>query len=284
MAREPPFHASIGDIWLDVSVRESHQASAEVSEHPVEVGSPIADHVRPLPRTIEIEGMVTNHPIEKPLTHANDAELSSEPLQLIYAANPLPRIAPDSMEIEGEPAVPLVGPVPGVGQATALLGALHIDITSKRRFAAGRYTVDEKARRTVSANVVRFTEEFDRVTEVHLALLEIIDESHLVEVVTGLHIYQNVALTNLIVERSAKTGRDQLSFTATGRVLRMVASEVVTLPKAKATKSRGKQATTPVDPNTVPAPGSTKSKDAFGYGHKEEWIAEFKNFLAGMFR
>lgn len=41
----------------------SHDATAEVAEHPVEKGSNIADHVRPLPRMLTIEWYITNTPI-----------------------------------------------------------------------------------------------------------------------------------------------------------------------------------------------------------------------------
>lgn len=263
--RRPPKHAEIGDIWIDVSVRESHSAQAEVSEHPVEEGAAIADHVRPTPRTIEIEGLVTNHPIEVPQSHAGGARASKAPRSIEVAMNPLPRIAPDTRQIEGEPSVGVVGFVPGVDQAVALLGALKLDVRTKQRFAMQQYTTDPTARTSYRIEALNFSEPFNRVEEVHAALLRIVDESQLVTVVTALITYKNVALTDLQVERSSEVGRNALKFTATGRVLRLVSTEVVALNLPKMSKSRGKQATTVVPGGLVPIPKPPENNDAFDW-------------------
>jgi hypothetical protein len=55
--------ATIGVVQFDVSVSEKHSASVEVTGHPVEEGSEISDHIRALPETVEINGVVTNTPI-----------------------------------------------------------------------------------------------------------------------------------------------------------------------------------------------------------------------------
>ncbi len=52
--------SSIGSIQLDASVRETHTSSAQVTEHPVEDGSNISDHVIQRPDSITIEGVVSN--------------------------------------------------------------------------------------------------------------------------------------------------------------------------------------------------------------------------------
>lgn len=54
----------VGDsVYLDASVHEQHVTTAEVTTHAVETGSAIADFIRPLPRKLTIEGMITNTPI-----------------------------------------------------------------------------------------------------------------------------------------------------------------------------------------------------------------------------
>jgi len=214
-------HVEIGDIWIDVSVREGHALTAEVTEHPVETGADVADHIRPMPATIDIDGVVTNHPIELPKSHAGTS-----------------RINPSPIEIEGEPSLGAIGLVPGAHQAAALLGALKLDVRSKRVF---------------SASVLHFTEPFDRVSAVHAALVSIFERRALVTVVTGLMTYQNVALTGLHIERTSEAGQGRLNFSASGRVLRIVSSQTAKLPdpvdaRAKPRKSRGKQPTQPVSP------------------------------------
>ena len=174
-------HVEIGDIWIDVSVREGHALTAEVTEHPVESGAAVADHIRRMPDTIDIDGIVTNHPIEVPQSHIGTSRQNPSPI-----------------EIEGEPTLGTLGLVPGAHQAAALLGALKLDVRTKRVF---------------SASVLHFTEPFDRVTAVHAALVSIFERRALVTVVTGLMTYENVALTALHIERTAEAGQGRLNFT-----------------------------------------------------------------------
>lgn len=58
-----PQLAQIGVVTLDASIEETHTVASEVTEHPVEEGVSISDHIRRLPETLEINGVVTNHPI-----------------------------------------------------------------------------------------------------------------------------------------------------------------------------------------------------------------------------
>ncbi len=50
---------------------------AEVTEHPVETGPAVADHIRPQNGTIVLEGVITNAPIVLPATQMNGAALAS---------------------------------------------------------------------------------------------------------------------------------------------------------------------------------------------------------------
>lgn len=60
--------ASIGVVELDASVRELHQESAQVTRHPVEADagsqSSVSDNVHVEPVSIQIEGVITNHPTD----------------------------------------------------------------------------------------------------------------------------------------------------------------------------------------------------------------------------
>lgn len=56
---------------LDAAVNENHQTSAQVTEHQVEQGVNITDHIRPMPKRISIEGIITNTPIVVPTTYMN---------------------------------------------------------------------------------------------------------------------------------------------------------------------------------------------------------------------
>lgn len=58
-----PTRAQIGVVVLDASIEETHTLASEVTEHPVEEGASISDHIRRLPKSIEISGLITNHPL-----------------------------------------------------------------------------------------------------------------------------------------------------------------------------------------------------------------------------
>ncbi len=58
-----PTLAQIGVLTLDASLEETHTSASEVTEHPVEEGTNISDHIRRLPETLVINGVVTNHPL-----------------------------------------------------------------------------------------------------------------------------------------------------------------------------------------------------------------------------
>lgn len=53
----------IGDLALDCTVTETHTATSTVTEHPVESGANITDHIRPDPVQLSITGIVSDTPI-----------------------------------------------------------------------------------------------------------------------------------------------------------------------------------------------------------------------------
>jgi hypothetical protein len=53
----------IGDMLVDAAIREEHSFEADVSEHPVEKGANITDHVRARPPMLVIEGIVSDTPL-----------------------------------------------------------------------------------------------------------------------------------------------------------------------------------------------------------------------------
>jgi len=53
-----------GFVELDCSLSENHVFSAEVTEHPVEIGGDISDNVKQNPDEVTITGIVTNYPAQ----------------------------------------------------------------------------------------------------------------------------------------------------------------------------------------------------------------------------
>ena len=54
--------AAIGEIILDVAISETHTLQAKATEHPVESGCSIIDHIQILPDSIQMEGIISNTP------------------------------------------------------------------------------------------------------------------------------------------------------------------------------------------------------------------------------
>lgn len=59
----PGRRVSIGAITLDATVQEAHAYSATVTDHPIEDGGFVTDHVYFNPRTVSVEGEITNSPV-----------------------------------------------------------------------------------------------------------------------------------------------------------------------------------------------------------------------------
>lgn len=72
----------IDTIAIDAVTREVHRLAGEVTEHPVEDGSNLADHYRPAPRAIELEGVITDTPLVVPGSHNNGAKLAQKTFEI----------------------------------------------------------------------------------------------------------------------------------------------------------------------------------------------------------
>lgn len=168
-------------LTLDASIRESHTATSTVTDHPVERGSNVADHIRPDPDTLTMEAMISNTPHFLPADHMGGVILADKEVRgaQVSAADSVGR-APF-----GGGAVGLVAsalPLP-----TALLGQIGTSVYQ-------------------TATVQGFTGDFDRVTECYKELLKIRADGRLVRILTTLRAYSNMAMTSLEVTREAKVG------------------------------------------------------------------------------
>lgn len=62
-----------GYLEFDVSISELHQITAQATQHPLEDGAVITDHVRPDPIILTVEAFVSDTPIHIPETHTDGA-------------------------------------------------------------------------------------------------------------------------------------------------------------------------------------------------------------------
>lgn len=174
-------------LTLDASVHEMHTGTSTVTDHPVERGSNVADHIRPDPDEVTIEGVISNTPHFLPVDHIGAITLEDKQIKgaEITASQTVGNNA------LGRAGVGLVAsnlPIP-----TGLLGHIGTGVFQ-------------------TALVTGFSGEFDRVTECYKELLRIRSQGQLVRILTTLRSYDNMALTSLQVTREASSGNSlQLS-------------------------------------------------------------------------
>ena len=248
-------HVEIASIWIDVSIREQHDLQAEATRHPVEEGADVTDHVRENPDTVQIEGVVTNQPIELPGSHVDGATADESGFQLTRDA--ARATGTTDIRIEGEPTLGLLGLVPGVDQAATLLRTFGPDARSKKQLTAVVPKLITNAQ-PFQANALRFSKEFDRVRAVREALWAAFKARKPVQLITGLIVYDAVVLTDLSVMRDASSA-GTLHFGATAQIIRIVksATGIVGAPdpvnaRGKPGLNKGNQNTAPVAPAEIP--------------------------------
>jgi hypothetical protein len=259
-----PTHVQIASIWIDVSIREQHNSSAEVTRHPVEEGADVSDHVRLQADQLQIEGLVSNQPIELPGSHAQGvtADESGSLLQL----DGMLAKGTTSTTIEGEPTPGLLGLVPGVDQALALLRVVGLDPRSKRQLEMVLPQM-VPSRRTMQSVALRFSREFDRVSAVHAALRAAFVARQPVQVITSLRVYEAMVMTDLTINRDASTA-GALRFGTTVEEIRIVKSITGLVGAPDPVNVRAKPSLDSGNQNTVQEPLPDSARDRVSAIHQ----------------
>lgn len=206
--------APASTIEFDATLSESHPATATVTEHPVEVGSNVTDHVRPDIDRVQFEVMVTNAPIRAPGSNLDGAQGLVQGLDLQVPTT-------TSLPIE----------IPGVGAALRGAGALN-------------------GTTVVRAQTLQFTSEFDRVGSVYHAVKRLQETSALLTIITSLRRYENFVIASVIPTRTTGEG-DCIRFQFEARQIRFVTTQTVVAPAtapAATKKNLGKKTTTAAPP------------------------------------
>jgi hypothetical protein len=59
----PDPKTKLGELMVDAFINEKHMFSSEITEHPIESGSVIGDHIYHLPFSLSIDGIISNTPM-----------------------------------------------------------------------------------------------------------------------------------------------------------------------------------------------------------------------------
>ncbi len=192
-------------LTLDASVLEVHTGSNTVTDHPVELGSNIADHSRPDPDQLQLDARISNAPHFMPVDHMG-------------------AVVMEDHQVKGAQitASQDISSVPFAGGAVGVVGSLvPLPTNSIGRIGTGRFQ---------TAVVSGFSAEFDRVTECYKELTRLRTEAQLVRVLTTLRSYNNMLITQCEPTRTAQTG-NTLSFSITFKNVRFGTTKNEPVPK-----------------------------------------------------
>jgi hypothetical protein len=163
---------STGNVYLDASVNENHQANAQVTEHRVESGQNVTDYIRPLPRRLSIEGLVTNTPLSAPKSQANGVTAQvgkfSAPIQTGILEAPFfgGALQVDWQAVSFSTQFDRMRDVYGVLVDAALAGAVFTITTSLATYKNMVIENFASPRSVETANALRFTVDFKEIVVV----------------------------------------------------------------------------------------------------------------------
>lgn len=239
-----PASGLIEVVQFDVTDGESPEDVATPTDHAVERGANITDHLRKEPAFISVEGTVSAMP--NPLI---DTDVSTQ--QVEVQVNTLPD--PGSKTIKLKVPSPGIEPSPS-GLLQAGIGALTNLLTGA---GSPQVTVRGDTKRAVvtqSVSLIQQTAPRDRIREVYDLLLKAQIQAHLVNAVVAQREYSDLVITRVAKPRTIEDG-SAAHFQVDLREMRVSDSQTVAAPqpteaRGNVAKSKGSQ-NGKADPNAA---------------------------------
>jgi len=209
-------------MYFDVVTSETHEGSSFISEHPVEKGANVSDHVRDELDKVTLEVFISNAPLGMPNTPGvGDGQQQSMPIDAPTYTAPL-------------------APTPG-----AVFSAIGGAVSSLTNLILGK---NDK----VNANVLVFGDT-NYVAQTLEALRDLKASKQMVNLVTSEHLYDSMILENYTLPRDSSSGTGG-AFTLSFKQMRIVESKIVaapvpTEPRAKVPVARGAKGPEDTDAN-----------------------------------
>jgi hypothetical protein len=191
----------IGIVSIDAAITETHTASGTLTEHPIETGASINDHYNFSPRRLDLDGVITNHPVRLPASQVDGIDYEDKVFKWATSG----------------PGGPVGAALPSAGA----LGALTKGVT-------GLLGLNEK-----SAHARGYDTQFDRVTDGYAAIDAMQSSAELVVIVTTLRVYENMIIETFVVTRDAETGQAlRFSLSAVqARIVKTLTTDAFPVPK-----------------------------------------------------
>lgn len=195
-------------LRLDATLSERHDATATVTEHPVETGVDVTDHVRQMSDTISVEALITNHPIHSAYDDFFDGAQGG--------------FAPHALQIPQRDTY----------------------VTNPISAALARYADPPPD----SVQVLYFDALFNRPLTVYAALLQVKNTVTLLKIDSGVRTYENMVITALSVPKDDAADSLKFSFDATAlRVAASEVVESPRPKEERGKKRKNKGTQQPVD-------------------------------------
>lgn len=201
--------AKLGVMELDASVSETHEASASLTQTQVEDGFTITDSITLGPKRLTIEGVISQTPL------ASSALVSS--------------LATAAGGVLGKS----LGGVTKLSGAAAIVGSGSIGGLVSKAAGLDDFGVSGASR---------------KAEDVYSYLIKLWEDRVPFDVVTGLHTYKQMVITNLSIPRNAQT-TNIIRFTASLEQVKIVSAQTVNIAalnslsggKAESAVKAGKQ-------------------------------------------
>ena len=228
-------------LYFDVVLTESPSFPTEITEHVVEDGADITDHVRVGLKSVALEVFVTNEPLNNLPQFGVDYSTSSSGPFSIPSPSGQPLLIPGQPLLQGKEWVTLPLGVPIIGALYAHEGPTLI---------APDVGLGPSAPVQVNPNILTFPTQFDAVQGTHDLLDKLRTDVQLISIYGTKAIYDNMVIEHFSMTRSSETGSGA-TFSIQLKEIRKVASAIVTLPTPAKPRgsppiAKGSQSTEPI--------------------------------------
>lgn len=236
-------------VEFDVITGEEHNISAQISEHPVEEGANVTDHVRPDLQKVQLKAVVTDSPINQVTAFGlSPAPLHGLPGTMVLNGRQNKQLSTFSIK-GGYNPLTLPGNLPIIGDITVPTNGF------KPPFVAPTFTPGEWGTQStsVAGTFLQFDTPMKRVAAVFKQLEFMCNKGIECEVSTDVRFYERMLIESVSAPRN---GTDSIEFTIQFKELRTAKTQK-TFVKRKA-KPKKKDAVAKVEqgkkvaPQTVP--------------------------------
>lgn len=211
-------------LTFSICTTRSHEGASDITEHPVEDGANISDHVRPQLDHITVEAFVSNDPVEGPGSF-NAVTLDAPQYHPPLLSSILGAVETGATAVQG-----------------GLTGAAALAVTAIPGFL-GNGVSD-----TPTAQLWTFDDDFDAVKDTLDQLRLFKTQSKKLTVITPEHTYNNMVLESFTVQKDHGTGTGaQLTMSFKQLLIAQtstVPSPITNLPRAKSPVNKGSKAPT----------------------------------------